>query len=518
MTAFASLAALWPEEAEPYWRTLLGDNTVDAAWQYVRHMRWSRPTEAPTLLAPLLESDDPAVREKAEHAYARYNERVRRDLGETVDIRVATDRESYGYNRPATLSVEMVNIGDRPVAIDPFVFDSDDLFDGADHRSDDYNLELVMPNGDRRTYPERNWVAHSAPSTGNARTLAPGGRIATQIDIRKHCRPAQPGVYRAQLSYGHLSAPPPIVRSNWVEFVVRPPSREHVDRLLARLDVDGLKTGGYLAAAVACRMLGELGDPRAIDALRAVAVLPVKLNRDRNSQMMLHRAREALAKFDAPALVPTWIELLNGQWDLPAEQLAKLGDRRALAPLREHALNSDHVASAKALAELGDDSVIRFMRWDALRSTDPDNASTWGGSKALRLLLPGERWEDRLRHEHPAARYHALGAASREGRIDVLVQALEHADVAVRREAVRRLADWYNTLDDDEPGEHAMRIDALKRALSVAEPDIRRTAASGLAQAGDDSGEASLRADLHATDYATRRRARAGLLNLRGAR
>jgi HEAT repeat protein len=265
-------------------------------------------------------------------------------------------------------------------------------------------------------------------------------------------------------------------------------------------------------------MLGELGDPRAIDALRAVAVLPVKLNRDRNSQMMLHRAREALAKFDAPALVPTWIELLNGQWDLPAEQLAKLGDRRALAPLREHALNSDHVASAKALAELGDDSVIRFMRWDALRSTDPDNASTWGGSKALRLLLPGERWEDRLRHEHPAARYHALGAASREGRIDVLVQALEHADVAVRREAVRRLADWYNTLDDDEPGEHAMRIDALKRALSVAEPDIRRTAASGLAQAGDDSGEASLRADLHATDYATRRRARAGLLNLRGAR
>ncbi|MBT5710700.1 hypothetical protein HOI71_06635, partial [Candidatus Poribacteria bacterium] len=516
VTAFASLAALWPEEAEPYWQELLRYEPIGAGWRYVRHVCLNRPTRAATLVAPLLESSDTAVRDRAQHAYERFGARIRPDPREGLEIRIATDRQTYGYLARATLAVELANRGDLPIPMTKFVFDSADLFDDPKRVSDDFNLELVMPNGDRRTYPERDWVASQAATTNSGRTLDPGGSTAAQIDIRKHCVLAQPGAYRAQLSYRRLLDTLPMVRSNWVDFAVKPPSSAHVDRLVARLDIDGPKTAGFLPAMRVCYILGELGDPRAIDALRAVALLPVKPNRERNSHAMLHRAREALTKFASPALVPMWIALLNGEWDLPAEQLAKLGDRRALAPLRGHAVNSGHVAAAQALAELGDGSVVRFMRWDAQRSMDPEDESTWSGSQALGLLLPGERLADRLRHEHPAVRRHALWTASREGLIDVLAKATEHADVGVRREAVGLLADWHSTVGT-APGDEAIRIRALQRALSAAEPDIRHDAAFGLAHVGDDSCEPVLREDLHAADYGTRARARTDLLRLRAA-
>jgi HEAT repeat protein len=383
------------------------------------------------------------------------------------------------------------------------VFDAADLFDGAEERhSADFNLELVMPDADRRTYPTRNWAAHGGFTREYPRKLEPGGRVATQVDILKHCRPAQPGVYRAQLSYGQI-------QSNWIEFRVDAPTRAHIDRLVARLDIESLSDKDYTPFMRICYMLGELRDPRAIDALLAVAEIPTRPPRVPKARQMAGHAIYALAKFNAPELAPFWIEKLSEQWDVPAERLGKLGDPRAIEPLRAHALNFGNVAAAKALAELGDDGAIRFLRWDTLRDMDPDDESTWRGSKALELLLSGERLADRLRHEHPGVRAYAVSTASSEGRVDVLTKAFEDADVRVRRRAVRGLASA-DALDG-EPGEHRIRIDALKRALSDADPNIRRAAARGLARHGDDSGEELLRTDLHATDYKTRLAARRAL-------
>jgi HEAT repeat protein len=106
VSAFSSVAALWQEEAEPYWQTLIRDDTVDVVWQYVRYVFSTQPTRAAAILAPLLESDDPDMREKAKHPYANptggvvRGGRVLPKPGEGLEIRVATDRPSYSYNAP----------------------------------------------------------------------------------------------------------------------------------------------------------------------------------------------------------------------------------------------------------------------------------------------------------------------------------------------------------------------------------------------------------------------------------
>ncbi len=208
-----------------------------------------------------------------------------------------------------------------------------------------------------------------------------------------------------------------------------------------------------------------------------------------------------------------WIELLSGERRLPAKQLGKLGDPRALAPLRANALNQGNLAAAMALAELGDDSAIRFLRSDPLENMDPNDESTWRNTKTLAVLLPGEELADRLRHEHPAVRMQVVSTASREGRVDVLAKALGDTDARIRRRVVSALGNWRRA-SDVSSDERVARIEALKRALRDTERDIRRTAAGGLARLGDSSGEAILRDGLTALDYETRVGARAGIRTL----
>ncbi len=185
-----------------------------------------------------------------------------------------------------------------------------------------------------------------------------------------------------------------------------------------------------------------------------------------------------------------------------------------MAPLRDRALNSGDIAAAQALAEMGDDSAIRFLHWRTLADMDPNDETTWQVSKALALMLPGERLIDRLQHEHAGLRYQAVWTASQEGHVDVLAEGLEDTNVKLRRAAIHGLATQYGPLDDD-PGECALRLDAMARALADSEADIRLAAAIGLAEEGEDDGAELLRAGLRAAGYATRIASRSALQALR---
>ncbi|MBT3270174.1 hypothetical protein HN371_23715 [Candidatus Poribacteria bacterium] len=523
--AFASIAWLWQDAAEPYWLALLHDESIDVSSSARRHIARSRPTNAAALLTPLLKSEDPTVRATAQRMHTFYVERPGANPNEGLDIRVATDREAYGYTDDITLTIELTNGGHLPITIDTF------LFDNPTYISNNLDLELVLPDGARRTYPNHGGGPDWARTTDYVRTLEPGDRIATHIDVRRHCRPAMPGIYRAQLAYGHSSqfrgqrsASPqlaPLVRSNRIEFRLAAPSRAHVDELVARLDIASLADESYAAIARICRTFGDLRDPSTIAALAALAHLPKHPRRVRNADLIRKDARKALAGFDTPALVPVWIELLDERTGLPAQQLGKLGDSRAIGPLRGRAFHSIGSgpgsvdgAAAAALSQLGDDSAMRFARRRALATMDPNDETTWDdGIEAFLVAMPGEGPTDLLRHEHPGVRSAAIHAAKRDGRVAVLAKALADTDARIRRQAMQALTRRWGVSDDEED-EPAIRIDALRHALADPELDVRRAAAIGLAEDGDDAGVSLLREDLHARDHATRTRARSALLKL----
>ncbi|MAF10718.1 hypothetical protein CMK11_09720 [Candidatus Poribacteria bacterium] len=524
--AFALISWLWEDAAEPYWLALLRDDTIDVSSSAAGHIAVSRPTSAAALLTPLLQAEDPTVRETAQRMYTFYVERPGANPREGLDIRISTHRAEYGYADDITLAVELTNRGDLPMTIDTFLFDS------AKYITDDFDLELILPDGERRTYPNHGGGPMRARTTDHVRTLAPGDRITTQIDVRCHCAPAMPGVYRAELSYGHpsqfsrdRSASPrmaPLVRSNRTEFQLATPSRAHVQGLVARLDIDGLTDESYPAIARTCRALADLRDPTTIAALTALARLPKHPRRVRNADLIRRDARKALAMFDTPGLAPVWIELLDDRTGLPAQQLGKLGDTRAIEPLRGRAFHSIGSgpgavdgAAAVALSRLGDDSAMRFARRRAMAKMDPNDEATWhDGIEAFWVAMPGESVVDLLYHEHPGVRSAAVHAAQRDGHVAALAKALTDADVRIRRQAVTALTRRWGVSDDGED-EPAIRIDALRRALADAEPDIRRAAAIGLAEDGDDAGVSLLEDDRHARGQATRTRARYALLRLR---
>ncbi len=515
LSELAKISEWRQEAAEPLWLALAADDSIDAVTAYAFYTLQHPSPHAQALLATLLDVSSPDVRTRAGNVRERLQVRGWNPgpPPEGLQIQIATDRPSYRYNAPATLTVEFTNTGDTRIPLDAFVFDSPDLFDGARRESELYSIELVQPDGSRRTCPQLRWGSSHINWPRGGRTLEPAARITTQTDMRRYCRPAQPGLYRARLTYGSEPDVVPVVRSNWVEFVVEPPPAEQVDRLVSRLDTDGMKRSDIARITRISFMLGELRDPRAIDALRAVALLPMRLPVIGSTREMAGLAARALAKFDTQELVPMWIELLHGERRLPPEQLAKLGDKRAMAPLRANALNDGNMAAVTALVALGDDSVLRFLRSDPLHNMDPSDESTWRKSETLALLLPTEDLSDRLGHEHPAVRGAVVSAASQERRVDILASAVEDADVRIRWRAVAVLARWKHAPDYPTEGD-AERVNALRAALDDPEADIRRGAARGLARVGDGSGEAILLEDLTARDYKTRVAARPALTSL----
>jgi HEAT repeat protein len=525
LDAFASCAGLWESHAESTWLDLLADETIDAAVACLSYIARTRPTNATVLLDVLVGSADADVRKQARHLRKRYAEGVRQSPRDGLEIRIATDRDVYGYVDGIVLTVEFVNGSDRVIEIDT------DLFDSPDYISPNFSLELIAPDGSRTTHPNHGNGPDRARTTAYVRDTPPAGRISTRIDIRQHCRPEQPGKYRVRLLYGHpaqfdesrLTSQrlPPVVASDMVEFHIRKPSRKHVNELIRRrLDIANLTDEDYAATLKTCRTLGELRDPRTVEALRAVAFLPRRPSRLQHADWMSNSACAALAKFEAPELVLMWIALLDSRPEIAARQLGKLGDSRAFGPLRAGAFgggpSSGVDAAAAALVALGDETAVRVMRREALVRMDSGDEETWGqeGRRAYAMSLQVETPLDLLSHEHPGVRSYAVSIARQQGRVDVLARGLADADLRIRRRAMAFLTDALGPIDD-EPREHAMRIDALKRAMADPDTEIRNAAAVGLSYQGDSSGEALLCENLTARDYKTRVAARSALARLR---
>ena len=523
----ADMAWLHEDGAEPYWLTLLDDETIDAESACMRQIWLAGPSNGGTLLARMLESDDPPLREQARRAHRRYAESVRERPLAGLRIRVAAHREAYGYEDDITLRVEYINAGDRPMQVDTTRFDT------PLYGLDDFNLEIVTPGGEVRTYPaDSGHGSHgTAQAEGQPRTLQPGDRVATERNLGARCR--RPGTCRVQVSRGLLPgssgwrytspSPAPLLKSNAVEFRLEAPPRAFVDGLIAQLHVGLLTDESHKSIPDICRTLGALRDPRALDALRALALVPSRAFAVRNVEAISGSAQKALAEFHTTDLVPMWIQLLDRPHANAARQLGKLGDRRAIQPLRIRAYRfplsgAYDMEAAAALGRLGDDGAIHAVRRDILATMDPEDEATWFPAvEVFSLLRPGETTVDLLNHRRPGVRAAAVYIANREGYVNVLAIAAADADARVRRRAVDALA-ARRGVRDDEPDEPALRAGALRRALDDSEPGIRRAAAIGLAWAGDDAGESLLREDLCDQDYAMRVRARGALAALRRSR
>ncbi|MBT5534568.1 HEAT repeat domain-containing protein, partial [Candidatus Poribacteria bacterium] len=427
---FADMAWLHEDAAEPYWLTLLADETIDAAPACIRHISLGRPAKTGALLARLLQSDDPAIRERARGAHSRYVDAAPADWQEGLRIRVATDRQAYGYDEDITLTVEFINAGERPMQMNTTVFDR------PLYGLDAFNLELVTPDGDVRAYPaDSGHGSHGvAPTEGQPRTLQPGDVVSTQRNLRTRCR--RPGTYRAQVSRGHLPGssgwryasprPAPLLTSNVAEFRLDAPSRAFVDDLVARLHPGLLTNDSHKSMRGICGTLGALRDPRAIDALRALALVPLHPFAVRNMQAISGHAQKALAEFHTTDLVPMWIELLDRPHANAASQLGELGDRRAIVPLRMRAFRfplagAYDMEAVAALSQLGDNDAIHAVRRDILTKIDPKDEATWFRAvEVFSLNLPGEQTMDLLSHERPGVRAAAVYIATREGYVDVL--------------------------------------------------------------------------------------------------
>ncbi|MEO2004059.1 MAG: hypothetical protein ABGY41_08165, partial [Candidatus Poribacteria bacterium] len=302
--------------------------------------------------------------------------------------------------------------GERPVTSDARRFGSSRLI------PDLISLILTMPDGSVRTY-RTNVIVSGMYMPENYPTLQPGDTAITHINIQEQCRPSQPGTYTAFVTYGgaHVVS----ATSGKLAFRLEPPSQVYVDDLLAELDVSELDDESYRPMAPpggsrpgAARMrarnrrsgltaalyeLGQLREPRALEPIHALAALPRHLPGVRDSGPIALAARDALAQYDAPELIPFWIDLLHKGDEAAQRHLVRIRDTRVFAPLRELAFGSGDRDAATHLRKMADDSAIRFIHWSALAFLERDDESTWNrGQRDFALMLSGEDLADQLGH------------------------------------------------------------------------------------------------------------------------
>ncbi|MAF10716.1 hypothetical protein CMK11_09710, partial [Candidatus Poribacteria bacterium] len=533
--AFSRVAWLWETESQPVWEALVQGPDVEMASRCVAYVEKYRPKNSADLLTPFMDTDDASLMPAARRAWARAVDGEDHHSYESLEILVEMDGRAYEYDDDIRMTVDITNAGERPVTIDTFPFDQTKYIPSW------LNLELILPNGERRRYPDRRYGPDLAPSGDANRVLQQGQSVATAIDVRQHDRYPQPGTHVATVAFGtplhFMYATPPsglpeLVRANTVTFDVAPPSNARLRAMVDSLSAAGLSEAADVDVYATCYRLGELREPSAIPALVRFAGGAPTADFPKIPEGITRVARRALARYTDPALTPLWIELLGKDAELAIAQLSKSGDARAIGPLRRLAFgsyrtvrpdgrrmfNPQGLDAALALRELGDEDALAFLRWEARRGMDPRDMRTWQQAVGFALqamsdaeLLPA------LRDERPGVRYAALGPAERRGRVDVMTAALTDPDLRVRRRAVDALAGPYRALDPT-PAQTAARERALTDALDDAELTIRRSAALALASAGNRAGEALLRRDRVSADHATRMRARAALSALRRSR
>ncbi len=246
----------------------------------------------------------------------------------------------------------------------------------------------------------------------------------------------------------------------------------------------------------AARKLGELGDPRAVEAL--ITVL-----RDEHREVR-RSAAAALVELGQPAVQPLIAALEDADWDVrqtAAEALGEIGDLRALEPLNL-ALRDAHSdvrrTAARALVKLGEpalETLITALRDtnSNLRALSAEALGRLGDPRAVRPLT------NALRDYNSEVRQMATQALVRLGQPAVvpLILALEDEDHLVRRAAANVLG----AIGDPRA------VDRLIDALRDKDPDVRRAIANALDEIGDPRALEPFIAALEDDDRIVRREA-----------
>jgi len=230
--------------------------------------------------------------------------------------------------------------------------------------------------------------------------------------------------------------------------------------------------------------LGEIGDPRAVGplhiTLREDQIIPV-----------LEDAARALGMLGTAGLGPLMDALLDECWEVrrvAAEVLGELGDPRAVdslsVALRDKSARVRR-SSASALGKLGDLRAIAPLsealqdRSSHVRSAAVEALARLGGTDVVEVLIHA------LQNCHADVRQKAAGILvkiSDPRIVELLITALQDADPSVRSAAASALGD----IGDSRA------VNPLITALQDADPNVRSAAASALGGLADSRAVAPL--------------------------
>ena len=455
----------WEEEISKHIPRLLADADPEVKFRTIRLIKLLKMTEMTPALQALTQTTDAQIRNAAHNVLAVLSETT------PLTLSVEMDRPRYDYGQPIDLTYRITNVSTHPITICTFAMDIPDKF---------LELKIQLPDGTFGGYPIAA-ASFVAPGREAYQTLKPGDELTVAVSLSYWLH--QAGRYTIQIHYDPFDAGIRFGFLGWtrrltapkVHFDIEPPTPEHFNRILARIDTKPSTSEAYDRADKTCHQLGELRKPEAIPALK-------KLGLDSDGDYWF--ALAALAKFpNRPELTTMWIEMLNdvslSGYGIPIKALGASGDPRAIEPLRSIRRSTYYtVEAALALQQLGDDSRVERFKTVALRKLQYSNKNERKeGVQILRQLQSPDL--------HKTAAHAWFDAIIHDQQIGVK---------------------WVAT------GAKMVRISDLEELLKHPNPEIQKSAAYALARLGNASGAHLIRPDLYAKEVSTRQRARDGML------
>lgn len=272
-------------------------------------------------------------------------------------------------------------------------------------------------------------------------------------------------------------------------FQINPIPIKIFNHMIESIDTDVITEENERQIIKTCHKLAKSGKPKAIGALRKLALMDTTSNDDFRNKIKLSALR-LLYKYPDPELVEAWIDSIDTGHNIHSriDVLGASGDVRAIGPLRRITFRldnpNDSTKAALALQQLGDESGVRWLRKVAFR---------------------------KLRHWKKDERQRGAGILAR----------LESPDkpIYIRLHDLRN--PWFyaenygQSIDWSMIHEKAATPDGLNGLLQHKNPIIQRSAAYQLAYLGDKTGIHLIQQDLHANESETRLHARNTLTNLK---
>jgi HEAT repeat protein len=473
----------WEAEIAEHVQHLLMDADPEVKFRTIRLIKHLKIIEMIPALQKLTQTSDTQIRNAAHNVLAVLSQAT------PLKISVEMNRQRYDYGQPVDLTYRITNVSAHPITICTFGMSMVDEF---------LKLEIQLPDGTFGEYhgPRAYLVP---PSREDYQTLKSGDELTVTASVSEFYWLYQPGRYTIQIHYDPFDAGIRFGFLGWtrrltapkVHFDIEPPTPEHFNRILARIDTKPSTSEAYDRADKTCHQLGELRKPEAIPALK-------KLGLDSDGDYRF--ALAALAKFpNRPELIPMWIEILNDVFlqsvhTTAIKALGASGDPRAIEPLRRASYRGHYTIEAVlALQQLGDDSSVEWFRNSAWRKLqDWYKIERKNGTQMLRQLQPRRNERQSRRNQPPDPQ-------------QVLTDAWFSAIIHDRQIGVKWVA----------AGAKTVTLTDVEGLLKHPNPKIQKSAAYALARLGNASGAHLIQSDLYANDVSTRWTARVTLLGIR---